>query len=292
MKKSVESQAATVELAVEKALEELGAKRDQVDVEVLDKGGLFSKASVVVTLKENLGEKLCEFINGALERMMLNVKAEVREENDTIYINIDGEDTKAVIGHRGETLDAFQYLALTFLNEHKAEYKKVVVDSANYRERRKQTLSELALRLAAKAVRLRRKIELEPMNPFERRAVHSALADSELARTESEGEDEQRHVIIIPLNVELVSDTPIKDGGRDDKKGRGDRFRDGRKSRRGDRGDRRKGRGDSRPRAREEEEEVEDGNVYRYFTEQDDFVKPAPQAAPPKFKSFGGKKRF
>ncbi len=300
MDKFVETQANNVELAVEKALDELQVTRDKVDVEIISKGGLFSKAKVRVSVKCDIADKMAEFINGVLERMGLASRADVEDKNGTIYISISGEDSGAVIGYRGETLDAFQYLALTFLNEQKTEFKKVVVDCENYREKRRETLTALALRLADKAVRLCRKIELEPMNPFERRIIHSALADSAIADTQSEGDEPFRHVLIIPVGVQLKDDRPLKNGERDN--GR-DRRRDGRgnEGRRGGREDRRARDGrrertyDSKKerKPRENEPEVEDGNVYLgYFTEKDDFVKPAAQAGPPKYKSFGGKKRF
>ena len=285
MEKVIQTEAASVELAVEKALLELGVSRDRAEIEVISKGGLFSKAAVKVTVKESVADSLGEFINGTLERMGLASRATVEEKDGTIYIDIEGEDSNVAIGYRGEALDAFQYLSLTFLNEHKGDFKKVVVDSENYREKRKETLTALALKLADKAARLRRKIALEPMNPFERRIIHSALADSAIASTQSEGEEPNRYVIITPIGVELKDSRPIKNGERD----RDDR-RDRRGSRRG-RSDR-----DGRSRARkqsDDREEAPDGNVYRgYITERDDFVKPAPQAGPPKFKSFGGKKRF
>lgn len=295
MEKSVETQASSVDIAVEKALVELGVSRDKVDVEVLAKGGLFSKAKVRVTVKDTIADKMAEFINGTLERMGLTSRATVEEKDNTLYITIQGDDSGVAIGYRGEALDAFQYLALTFLNEHKCDFKKVVVDCENYREKRKETLTALAEKLAQKSVRLCRKIALEPMNPFERRIIHSALADSEIADTESEGEEPQRYIVIIPKGVELKDQRPIKNGEREPKKdsrkgGRSDR-RDRNSNGKGRRDDRRNDRRERKP--REEEVEVEDGRVYRgYFTEQDDFVKPVVQSGPPKFKSFGGKKKF
>ena len=295
MEKSVETQASSVDIAVEKALVELGVSRDKVDVEVLAKGGLFSKAKVRVTVKDTIADKMAEFINGTLERMGLTSRATVEERDNTLYITIQGDDSGVAIGYRGEALDAFQYLALTFLNEHKCDFKKVVVDCENYREKRKETLTALAEKLAQKSVRLCRKIALEPMNPFERRIIHSALADSEIADTESEGEEPQRYNVIIPKGVELKDQRPIKNGEREPRKdsrkgGRSDR-RDRNSNGKGRRDDRRNDRRERKP--REEEVEVEDGRVYRgYFTEQDDFVKPVVQSGPPKFKSFGGKKKF
>lgn len=292
MEKSIETQASSVDLAVEKALVELGVSKDKVDVEILQKGGLFSKAKVRVTVKDSTQDKMAEFFNGTLERMGLVSRATVEDKNGTLYVTIAGDDSGVAIGYRGEALDAFQYLALTFLNEQKCDFKKVVVDCENYREKRKETLTALALRLAEKSVRLQRKIALEPMNPFERRIIHSALADSEIATTESEGEEPARYIVIIPKEVELKDQRPIKNGEREPRK---DSRKDGRRNGK-DRDFKKGGRRDDRPRERKprvEEPEAPDGKVYRgYFTQQDDFVKPATQSGPPKFKSFGGKKKF
>ena len=292
MEKSIETQASSVDLAVEKALMELGVSKDKVDVEILQKGGLFYKAKVRVTVKDSTQDKMAEFFNGTLERMGLVSRATVEDKNGTLYVTIAGDDSGVAIGYRGEALDAFQYLALTFLNEQKCDFKKVVVDCENYREKRKETLTALALRLAEKSVRLQRKIALEPMNPFERRIIHSALADSEIATTESEGEEPARYIVIIPKGVELKDQRPIKNGEREPRK---DSRKDGRRNGK-DRDFKKGGRRDDRPRERKprvEEPEAPDGKVYRgYFTQQDDFVKPATQSGPPKFKSFGGKKKF
>ena len=286
MKNSVETHASNVDLAVEKALEQLAVSRDKVDVEVLDKGGLFSRAKVRVTVKDTIVDKLGAFINGVLERMGLVSRAVAEERDGVVYVNIGGDDSAAVIGFRGETLDAFQYLALTFLGEQRSEIKKVVIDCENYRDKRKETLTALAERLADKAVRLRRKIALEPMNPFERRIIHSALAGNSNVATESEGEDPFRFIVITPVGVELKDPRPIKNGERESRSGGRDR-RDNRRGR-SSRPDKKR---DRKP--REEEPEVEDGNVYTgYFTSNDDFVKPVAKSGPPKYKSFGGRKRF
>lgn len=292
MEKSVETQASSVELAVEKALVELGVSREKVDVEVISKGGLFSRAKVRVTVKDSIADKMAEFFNGTLERMGLVSRATIEDNNGTLYVTIKGDDSGVAIGYRGEALDAFQYLALTFLNEQKCEFKKVVVDCENYREKRKETLTALADRLAQKAVRLQRKIALEPMNPFERRIIHSALANSDIAETQSEGDEPNRYVIIVPKGVELKDKRPIKNGEREQKRDGKNNRKDNKKGDR-DRRDTRAKRDNRERKVREEEPEAPDGRVYRgYFTEQDDFVKPVAQQGPPKFKSFGGKKKF
>lgn len=124
MEKSIETQASSVDLAVEKALVELGVSKDKVDVEVVSKGGLFSKAKVRVTVKDSVADKMAEFFNGTLSRMGLVSRATVEDKNGTLYITISGDDSGVAIGYRGEALDAFQYLALTFLNEQKCDFKK------------------------------------------------------------------------------------------------------------------------------------------------------------------------
>lgn len=291
MEKSVTVKAGGVELATEKALQELGVSKDKVKIEVLSKGGLFQKAEVKVTVVETVADAAEEFVNGILEKMGLSSRGHAEEEGGVITVTVSGEDSGSAIGYRGEALDAIQFLTRTYINQEKQSSKKIVVDCENYREKRKETLTALALRLAEKAHRTCRKIALEPMNPFERRIIHSALLNSEIAETHSEGEDAQRHVVIVPKGVEIREDRP---GNR-----RRDGKRDGRRNGRDGKGDRRgtrsEGSSDDRRRqrvARADEEEVPDGREYRgYYT--DSFTKAeAPKSGPPKFKSFGGTKKF
>lgn len=285
MNKFVEVKASTIDLAVANALEQLGVARDRVEVEVLAKGGLFSKAHVKVTVIETALTKVQDFVNGILDKMGLTSRATVTDDNGTLNIEITGEDSGTAIGYRGEALDAIQYLVLTYLNQEKSEFKKVVVDSENYREKRRETLTALALRLAEKAHRTARKIELEPMNPFERRVIHSALADSEIASTISEGEENNRHVVIIPKGVEL------KGGRRNNNR----RDRDRKDNRDRDHGRKDGAKKADKPRSQKAErnyDDIPDGKVYSLLSDDDDFVKPAVvKTGPPKFKSFGGKKR-
>lgn len=284
MEKSVVEKASSVELAVEKALGELGARREDVEIEVLSKGGLFQKAEVRVTLRQTAAAHAEEFVSGLLRAMGLSASAKASESDGEIVVEISGEDSGTAIGYRGEALDAIQFLTRTYLNQEKLGTGKVVVDCENYRAKRRETLVALAGRLAEKAYRTRRKVALEPMNPFERRIIHSALIDSEIAETHSEGEDSARHVVIVPKGVELREDRR-RDNRRD---GRGkDRRRDGDRP-----ANRRNGDDRRRERTPRTEEEVPDGNEYRgYFT--DGFVKADPvKTGPPKFKSFGGKKKF
>ncbi len=291
MEKSVTVKAGGVELATEKALQELGVSKDKVKIEVLSKGGLFQKAEVKVTVVETVADAAEEFVNGILEKMGLSSRGHAEEEGGVITVTVSGEDSGSAIGYRGEALDAIQFLTRTYINQEKQSSKKIVVDCENYREKRKETLTALALRLAEKAHRTCRKVALEPMNPFERRIIHSALLNSEIAETHSEGEDAQRHVVIVPKGVEIREDRP-GNGRRNGRKDNRRSGRDGKGDRRGNRSDRNS---DDRRRqraSRSEEEEVPDGREYRgYYT--DSFTKAeAPKSGPPKFKSFGGTKKF
>ena len=142
--------------------------------------------------------KVADFINGLLEHMRIRADAEITREDENIRIKISGEDAGAVIGYRGEVLDAVQYLALWIANKSVKEFIRVSIDAEGYRERRKETLKRLAERLARKAVKTGRREVLEPMNPFDRRIIHTALQNYEGVQTESEGEGKDRHVVIIP----------------------------------------------------------------------------------------------
>lgn len=193
----VEKKANSVDEAVELALAELGLSKDQVEIEILSEKKLFSKATVRVKAKDTVGIKAELFLKELIRLMELNATVSVEETEDAVNINVSGEDSRALIGYRGDVLDAVQYLTLLVSNGDE-EYKRVVVDAENYREKRAGTLRSLALRLADKADRTGRKVELEPMNPYERRIIHSALQSSDKARTESVGEDSNRHVVILP----------------------------------------------------------------------------------------------
>lgn len=362
MDKFVEIKASSVELAIEKALEELQTSRENVDIEIISKGGLFQKAQVRVSIKhvsdctskaetvnnkavadrvvlkecdfadanaaendksvekdksaENdksvrkekknnpeVGAKVADFVNGILENMKLVSRASVTEDNENVYVEIKGEDSGTAIGYRGEALDAIQYLVLTFLNQERCDFKKVVVDCEDYREKRKETLIALANRLAEKAQRTARKVALEPMNPFERRIIHSALADSEIASTSSEGEEPNRYVVITPKGVELKSDRVRREDGRSRDRGarnsggfngRRDGRRDSRDGFRSGRGGYKQDNKNYEPRRepKQEETEVEDGREFRgYYTTDFEKTEDFKKQGAPKFKSFGGPKR-
>lgn len=138
------------------------------------------------------------FVEGLLEKMSIGAEVVIDAEADELRVDICGSEAGGVIGYRGEVLDAVQYFALLVANKEERVYGRVTVDAEHYRAKREETLTVLAKRLEQKAMRSGRKVSLEPMNPFERRVIHTALQDSKNVRTESEGEGRFRHVVILP----------------------------------------------------------------------------------------------
>lgn len=225
----------TADEAVEAGLKELGLTRDDVEIEVLEEGkrGLFRSipAQVKLTVKEKLtdGQRAVKFLEGLLPLIGSDAVPVLASEDDKIVIELHSDGAKGIIGRRGETIDAIQALAGAVANTGRHEYRRVVVDCGNYREEREETLRHVAEKLAAKAVRLGKRVRLEPMNPYERRIIHSALADSAEVTTKSEGKEPNRYVVITPKNLRQ-DDRKGKRGGKDRSRRGG---KDGRDSRYG-----------------------------------------------------------
>ena len=141
-----------------------------------------------------------EFLSGVFKAMELpvEIQMEYNAENGSLEVDFAGEDMGILIGKRGQTLDSLQHLVSLVINKHSEEYIRVKLDTENYRERRKETLEQLAKNIAYKVKRTRRPASLEPMNPYERRIIHSALQDDKFVYTKSEGEDPFRHVVVLP----------------------------------------------------------------------------------------------
>ncbi len=155
------------------------------------------------------------FLTGLFEKLNLNATAEVVLENEeNVILNVLTEDSSFVIGYRGEVLDSIQTLAGAVYNTNKEKYLRVVVDCENYRTKREKTLISLAKKLAIKAKKTGRKITLEPMNPFERRVIHSALMDEEGVSTVSEGKEPNRFVAVIPDGYDASKDRRRFNGNR------------------------------------------------------------------------------
>lgn len=229
-------EAKTVEEAVKSGLSEMGIGEDEAEINVIEAPikGLFGKmkgkAVVEITKKQINGiDNTVAFVQKILDLMNLTAKATVAENADNPTINIIAEKSSEVIGYRGEVLDSIQVLAETVSNIGKESYKKVIVDCENYREKRRDTLISLAHKLETKATDMRRDVILEPMNPFERRIIHTALAESKTVSTKSEGKEPNRFVVIVPndkdefskpYNAGRNNDRGSSNGGRrDDRNG-------------------------------------------------------------------------
>ena len=136
------------------------------------------------------------FLKDITEKMGLDLNFSARVGEDIVYVEMNGKDSRTVIGKRGQTLDAIQYLASLVVNKDREKYTKVVVDAENYRAKREKTLEQLANRLAAKVVKTRKHVRLEPMNPYERKVIHATLQKNPNITTRSEGEEPYRRVVI------------------------------------------------------------------------------------------------
>ena len=219
----------TVEEAVEKGLKALSLTEEEADIRVLEEGKkkLFGavKARVEIAAKSDVeteeneetekpvvaqanaggetdGERAVAFLEGLFKELKITACVELVSEGEKVEINVTAANGTAVIGKHGAMLDAIQTLASAVANTGREEYLRVVVDCENYREKRENTLNKLAENLAQKATRLQRKIQLEPMNPYERRIIHSALSSYEGIKTVSEGKEPNRYIVIIPENLE------------------------------------------------------------------------------------------
>ena len=181
-----------------------GNTSDQLEYEVLDKGstgflGIGSKNAVIKARKKfSVEENVIEFLSSVFHAMKMEVEVvvSVNEEEHSIDVDLKGEDMGILIGKRGQTLDSLQYLTNLSVNKISDDYYKVKIDTENYRERRKETLENLAKNIVYKVKRTRRPVSLEPMNPFERRIIHSALQNNKYVTTHSEGEEPYRHVVV------------------------------------------------------------------------------------------------
>ena len=201
----IEATGKTVEEALTNALVRLETTSDKVEYEVVEKGssgilGIFNSkpAKILVWKKATMEDNVRDFLNDVFNAMELKVEIEmsVNEEDDTIEINLIGDAMGVLIGQRGQTLDSLQYLVSLVANKEREKYYRVKLDTENYRERRKATLESLAKNIAYKVKRTRKPVYLEPMNPYERRIIHSVLQGDKYVSTRSEGEEPFRHVVV------------------------------------------------------------------------------------------------
>ena len=200
----IETTGKTVEDALKTALSELKVEEDKVEMEVLDEGnkGFFNiigmrPAKIRVTVKRDYINEAKTFLKSILDKIKVKAEIEIKEDKNGIKIYLTGQEMGILIGYRGETLDALQYLVSLVINKnHDLEYKRVVLDTENYRFKREETLKRLARRVAEKVKRTGRMVKLEPMNPYERRIIHSALQNDIYVNTYSEGQEPFRRVVV------------------------------------------------------------------------------------------------
>lgn len=200
----IEISAKTVDDAITEAVIKLGTTHDQIEYEVIEKGsagflGIAKKDAVIrVRKKNNVEDNIREFLDKVFKAMNLEVEIliEREESGNTINVELKGSDMGVLIGKRGQTLDSLQYLTNLAVNKNSEEYVKVKIDTEDYRKRRKETLENLAKNISYKVKRTKRPVSLEPMNPFERRVIHSALQNDKFVTTHSEGEEPYRHVVV------------------------------------------------------------------------------------------------
>lgn len=200
----IEISAKTVDDAITEAVIQLGTTHDQIEYEVIEKGsagflGIAKKDAVIKVRKKNsVEDNIRDFLNKVFNAMSLEVEIliEKEESGNTINVELKGSDMGVLIGKRGQTLDSLQYLTNLAINKNSEEYVKVKIDTEDYRKRRKETLENLAKNISYKVKRTKRPVSLEPMNPFERRVIHSALQNDKFVTTHSEGEEPYRHVVV------------------------------------------------------------------------------------------------
>ena len=200
----IEVSAKTVDDAIPEASIKLGTTSDKIEYEVIEKGstgflGIGGKNAVIKACKKfSVDGEVLEFLNNVFRAMDVEVEVlvNVNETNRQIDVELKGDDMGVLIGKRGQTLDSLQYLTSVAINKSSENYYKVKVDTEDYRKRRKETLENLARNIAYKVKKTRRSVALEPMNPFERRIIHSALQNDKYVTTHSEGDEPYRHVVV------------------------------------------------------------------------------------------------
>ncbi len=200
----IEVSAKTVDDAITEACQKLMVTSGKLDYEVVEEGssgflGIGSKPAVIkARIKSSITDKAKDFLNEVFEAMNMTVVVNVKynEEENTMDIDLSGDEMGVLIGKRGQTLDSLQYLVSLVVNKDSEDYIRVKVDTEDYRRRRKETLENLAKNISYKVKRTKRSVSLEPMNPYERRIIHSALQNDKYVTTHSEGEEPFRRVVV------------------------------------------------------------------------------------------------
>jgi spoIIIJ-associated protein len=203
--KEVTATGPSIEEAVESALAQLNIGREQADIQILNEGkkglfGLFGSKPASVLVKKIMDpiEESKKFILSVSKDMGVQTDITVKQDGKNVEFQMSGDKIALLIGKRGQTLNSLQYLTQLVANRFSDQYINIVIDAENYRERRTETLMNLAKRLADKSVRTKRKVSLEPMPSYERKVIHTALVNSSLVETESEGSEPNRYIVISP----------------------------------------------------------------------------------------------
>ncbi len=202
----VEFTAKTVDEALTEALIHFETTSEKIEYEVLEKEssgfiGLFSKpAKIRIRKKESVAENAVSFLEKVFEAMGLAVRIDMdfSEEENILSIDLSGEEMGVLIGKRGQTLDSLQYLTSLAVNKYTENYVKIKLDTEDYRNRRKETIENLAKNVASKVRKTRKPSYLEPMNPYERRLIHATLQEDKMVDTYSEGDEPFRKVVVVP----------------------------------------------------------------------------------------------
>ena len=206
----IEVSAKTVNDAITEACQKLSVTSDKLEYEVVEEGtsgflGIGSKPAVIkAKVKSSVLDIAKTFLNEVFEAMGLTVVITIKYDDIENFMDIDlsGDEMGVLIGKRGQTLDSLQYLTSLVVNKEAENYIRVKVDTENYRKRRKDTLENLAKNIAFKVKRTKRTLSLEPMNPYERRIIHSTLQGDKYVTTHSEGEEPFRRVVVTLKNRE------------------------------------------------------------------------------------------
>lgn len=202
--REIEIQAKTVEEAINQALKELELQRDEVEVEIIEEGsrgilGFMSKmAKVRVKEKWNPLKTAEQFIRGLVHKIGVDPQISIEEVSEGIKVHIEGKNVGVLIGKRGNTLNAIQYLTNLAVNRQGDQHKRIIVDVENYRVKRQESLEKFAINMAKKAKQTKKDVVLEPMIPNERRIVHTVLQGDSKVNTRSIGEEPHRRVVISP----------------------------------------------------------------------------------------------
>ena len=198
--KSIETQGKSVDQAIEIGLYKLGVTRNDVKIEILEQAGIFNKARVRLSLGTSSAEETAvkELVDKLISLMGLELETFVEEREKDFYVNVTGSDSAIFIGKHGDSIEQFQTVINYIFNKNKSkeETKHITIDSNKYAERRTETLTNLAKRTAGKVIRENKDFKFEAMNSYERRIIHSALANNDKVITESYGNEPNRCVVI------------------------------------------------------------------------------------------------